>query len=32
MRGGTVKVVSFEAEEKALKGTKAQESYVLILV
>jgi len=32
MRGDTVKVVSFGAREKTLKGKKAQESYVLILV
>ena len=31
-RVGMVKVMSFEARGKTLKGTKAQESYVLILV
>ena len=31
-RGGMVKVMSFEAGGKTLKGAKAQESYVLILV
>jgi hypothetical protein len=32
MRGGMVKAVSVGAGEKALKGGKAQESYVLIMV
>lgn len=31
-RVGMVKVMPFEAGGKTLKGTKAQESYVLILV
>jgi hypothetical protein len=32
MRGDMVKVMSFGAGEKTLKGGKAQESYVLIMV